>query len=233
MRQVSLAILLLALPVPAFAQSEAPSTVEPDLAVKPDAAALAALFPNGAPSLLTPESIATNYRLPAIVPSPDAKQKVPFSIKYSDGPLKYELGTNVSANKAAATIIPQVPDPHALGGAAGGAGEVKGHVAYAGGQWELYGTQKFGVTQADGLVPVAQDSTTFGSTYQLPDWLAGGKIGASLELAPSDERKTRVEYRQKFGPAEGFVAAEQTFVPDRADAKHPSAAVRGGVIRKF
>jgi hypothetical protein len=233
MRQILLAILLLALPVPAFAQSGAPSSMETDLAVEPDAAAIAALFPNGAPSLLTPESIAPNYRLPAIVPSPDAKQKVPTSIKYSDGPLKYEFGTKVTTNRAATTIIPPVPDPNVLGGAAGGAGEIKAHVAYADGQWELYGTQKFGVTQADGLMPAAQESTTFGSTYQLPDWMAGGKLGASLELTPSDERKTRLEYRRKFGPAEGFVAAEQTFVPDRADAKHPPAAVRGGVIRKF
>ncbi|MEX0589865.1 MAG: hypothetical protein WD207_02135 [Xanthobacteraceae bacterium] len=207
--------------------------MEPDLAVEPDPAALAALFPNGAPNLLAPESMATSYRLPSSVPPPDAKQKVPTGVKYSDGSLKYEVGTNVTTNKATTSIIPPVPDPNALGGAAGGAGEVKGQVLYAEGQWELFGTQKFGVTQADGSRPAAQESTTFGSAYQLPDWLAGGKIGASLELAPSDERKTRVEYRHKFGPAEGFIAAEQTFVPDRTDVKQAPAAVRGGVIRKF
>jgi hypothetical protein len=233
MRQVPLAVLLLALAVPVFAQSEAPQSGTTESEPAFDRAALAGLFPDGAPNLLAPDSMATSYRLPASVPPPDAKQQLPTSLKYSDGPLKYEVGTSITTNKAPTSIIPPVRDPNVLGGAAGGAGEVKGQVLYSEGQWELYGTQKFGVVQADGARPAAQESTTFGSNYLLPDWMAGGKIGASLELAPADEKKTRVEYRQKFGPAEGFIAAEQTFVPDRSEVKHPPAAVRGGFVRKF
>jgi hypothetical protein len=128
------------------------------------------------------------------------------------------------------SIIPQMPDPRMLGGAAGGSGEVKGQVRTSEGQWELFGSQRFGMN--DGGPPVAQDSTTLGSAYLLPDWMAGGKIAASVELAPSDEKKARLEYRQKFGPAEAFVGAEQTFQPHQTDTKGP-ASVRGGVARKF
>jgi hypothetical protein len=117
-----------------------------------------------------------------------------------------------------------------LGGAAGGSGEVKGQVRPADGQWEFFGAQRFGMPDSQ---PLAQNGTTFGSAYLLPDWLLGGKIAASVELAPSDERKTRLEYRQKFGPAEAFVGAEQTFQPHQNDLKSAPTSVRGGVGRKF
>jgi hypothetical protein len=62
--------------------------------------------------------------------------------------------------------------------------------------------------------------------------MSGGKIGASLEMNSADERKTRIEYRQPLGPAEGFIAAEQTFLPVQTEHR-PPAAVRAGVNRKF
>jgi hypothetical protein len=136
----------------------------------------------------------------------------------------------MKTNRQVTSIIPQMPDPRVLGGAAGGSGEVKGQVRTPEGQWELFGSQRFGMV--DGGPPVAQDATTLGSAYLLPDWLAGGRIAASVELAPSEEKKARLEYRQKFGPAEAFVGAEQTFQPHQTDTKAP-ASVRGGVARKF
>jgi hypothetical protein len=235
MRHVLLAMLLLAFGWSSDAQAQDADehplpTYNYEISPFTDPSALNEMFPHGLPSLLAPESVATNYRLPAA--APDAK--APTGVQYSEGPLKYEVGTSVKTNTPTASITPSVPDPRVLGaspgGAAGGNGEVKGQVRSADG-WELYGTQRFGVI--DGERPVAQDSTTFGSAYNLPGPLTGAKIGASLELTPADERKARVEYRQKFGPAEGFIAAEQTFVPDRSPAKEPPPSVRGGVTRKF
>ena len=229
-------VFLLAAVIPALAQSDpAPQPSNEfssiDAVADPDQSAITGLFPEGAPNLLTPESMATSYRLPTTIPPPGVNAKAPTSLRYSDGTLQYEVGTNVKTNSPMAAIIPQIPDPRVLGGAAGGSGELRGQVRPAEGRWELFGTQRFGMT--DGERPVAQDSTTFGSAYLLPDWMAGGKIAASLELAPSDERKTRVEYRQKFGPAEAFLGAEQTFLPHQSDPKSAPTAVRGGVAHKF
>lgn len=223
-------LLLFVFSSPAVAQT---ASSAPDSAIDADIQVLADLLTDGIPNLLAPESMAKSYRLPSGIPAPDAKAKVPTGIRYSDGPLNYEIGTSVTANKTTTAIIPQIPNPIVIGGAAGGSGEIKGQIRYSDGAWELYGTEKIGVTQADGSTPSAHDSLTLGSTYRLPDWLAGGKVGASLELAASNERKTRLEYRQKFGPAEGFVAAEQTFVPNPPDEKLPVQSVRAGVTRKF
>jgi hypothetical protein len=229
-------VFLLAALTAALAQSEPapPPTSEEfssiDASAEPDPAAIAGLFPEGAPNLLAPESMATSYRLPAEIQRSE-NAKVPTGLKYSDGSWQYEIGTHVRTNGPNASIIPQIPDPRILGGAAGGSGEVKGQLRPAEGGWELFGSQRFGMT--DGERPVAQDSTTLGSAYLLPDWIAGGKIAASVELAPTDERKTRIEYRQKFGPAEAFVGAEQTFLPHHTDPKSAPTAVRGGVTRKF
>jgi hypothetical protein len=229
-----LPIILLLTVHPAHAQSG--PAAEPanefssiDAVANPDPSAIAGVFPDGAPSLLSPDSMATSYRLPsAIQPLPEAN--VPSNLKYSDGQLQYEVGSNMKTNRQVTSIIPQIPDPRVLGGAAGGSGEFRGQVRTPEGQWELFGSQRFGMN--DGGPPVAQDSTTLGSAYLLPDWMAGGKIAASVELAPSDEKKARLEYRQKFGPAEAFVGAEQTFQPHQTDTKGP-ASVRGGVARKF
>ena len=227
-------ILLLALAAPALAQAEPAQSANEfssiDAVANPDPSAIAGVFPDGAPSLFTPESMATSYRLPTGVQPPDTIGQAPAGMKYSDGQLHYEVGTNMKTNRQVTSIIPQVPDPRMLGGAAGGSGEVKGQVRTPEGQWELFGSQRFGM--ADGGPPVAQDSTTFGSAYLLPDWMAGGKIAASVELTPSDEKKARLEYRQRFGPAEAFVGAEQTFQPHQTDTKAPTS-VRGGVARKF
>ena len=227
-------ILLLALATPALAQAEPAQAANEfssiDAVANPDPSAIAGVFPDGAPSLFTPESMATSYRLPTGVQPPDTIGQIPAGMKYSDGQLHYEVGSNMKANRQVTSIIPQVPDPRMLGGAAGGSGEVKGQVRTPEGQWEVFGSQRFGMT--DGGPPVAQDSTTFGSAYLLPDWMAGGKIAASVELAPSDEKKARLEYRQRFGPAEAFVGAEQTFQPHQTDTKAPTS-VRGGVARKF
>jgi hypothetical protein len=230
MRHLLLVTFLLALSSSAHAQSGGEPANEfssIDAVANPDLSAIAGMFPEGAPSLFTPESMATSYRLPAAVqPDPNAAP----NLKYSDGQLQYELGTNVKTNRQTTSIVPQIPDPRVIGGAAGGTSEVKGQVRTSEGQWEVFGSQRFGM--ADGGPPVAQDSTTLGSAYLLPDWMAGGKIAASVELAPTDEKKARIEYRQKFGPAEAFVGAEQTFQPHQTDTKSP-AAVRGGVARKF
>ena len=231
-----LALLPLALTTAAFAQSEGlPDTngapVAEDTA-EPDFSALTELFPDGIPSLLTPGSIASAYRLPASVQPPDSEKKLPTRIEYADGPLKWDVGTNVTTRTTTTTIVPTIPDPYVLGGAAGGGGEVKGHVRYVGKEWEFYGVQSFGTQQGDGTAPTLSETTTIGSLYKLPAAIAGGKIGTSLELNSADERKTRIEYRQPLGWAEGFVAAEQTFLPVQTDHK-PPAAVRAGLNRKF
>ena len=246
MRRAFITFLLLPLSAPAFAQAgDIPATPEtPHIVVTPlhadplamseqsplDMNLASELFPDGAPNLMSPDSMARKYQLPAIVPDPNVKQNVPTSINYADGPLKYDLGTKVTTRPTTTTIVPPaLPDRNALGGATGGTGEVKGGVSYVGEQWELYGRQSVGVGHNDGVGASMTETTTFGSFYKLPD--SSGKIGASIEMNATNERRTRVEYRQNFGPAEGFIAAEQTFTPAQAEPKPP--AVRTGVSRKF
>jgi hypothetical protein len=240
MRQLPLAIVSIALSLASagasFAQSEGlppDGLAAPEIAADPDYRALGELFPEGLPSLLTPQSVARPYSLPAGIKPPE-QQPLPTKVEYADGPMKVDVGTKVTTNKTVTPIVPpEMFNPKAVGGAAGGTGEVNGQVRYnLDKDWELYGTQKVGVVQADGTVPTMADTTTFGSLYKLPDWMAGGKIGASLELTPTAERKTRVEYRRPIGPAEGFVAAEQVYSPVQTDQR-PPAAVRAGVNRKF
>jgi hypothetical protein len=230
-----LAFLPLVFATAAIAQSEglndtgAPAKAN---AEEPNLSALAVLFPEGMPDLLTPRSVATAYRLPPSVQPPNAEKKLPTKIEYADGPLKWDLGTNVTTRKTTSTIVPAIPDPYIVGGAAGGGGEVKGHMRYVGEDWEFYGTQSVGTYQGDGSAPTMNDTTTFGSLYKLPDWTAGARVGASVEMNSADQRKTRVEYRQPIGPAEGYVAAEQTFPPAATDHR-PPPTVRAGLNRKF
>ena len=248
MRRASLTILLFALAAPAFAQvGDVPATPEtlhivvtaphPDPFSVPDQPELdmnlvSELFPNGGPNLLTPESMAHKYKLPAIVPDPTAKQKIPTAINYTDGPLKYDVGTKVTTATTTTTVVPpSLPDRNALSSATGGSGEIKGGISYVGEHWELYGRRSVGVGHTDGVGASMSETTTFGSLYKLPDSMVNGKIGASIEMNAANERRTRVEYRQNFGPAEGFIAAEQTYTP--AQTEPPPPAVRTGVSRKF
>ncbi len=221
---------------PAFAQSvfvtfgKATGGVQnSDLEMEPDYSALAAMFPDGLPSLLSPQSYATVYKMPGHL-QPPKDPKLPTKVGYADGALKWDVNSNVTTNKAATSVIPVPPDPKTVG-AAGGSGELKGEVRYAADQWEFYSAQRFGTSQADGSVPTFSDATVLGSLYKLPDSMAGGKIGASLELNSADERKARVEYRRPIGPAEGYISAEQTFPP--VPVEEPPAAIRAGVNRKF
>jgi hypothetical protein len=229
-------VLLVATTSSASAQSESPPYATGDDAaassLEHDSIAIAELFPEGVPKLLTPGSMASSYRLPAGVQTPGAKKKLPTRIEYTDGPLKWDVATNVVTHSAPVSIIPAIPDPRTVGGAAGGAGELKGHVRYVGKEWEFYGIQSFGAHQGDGAAPTLSDTTTVGSLYKLPAELAGGRIGTSFELNSADQRKTRIEYRQPLGWGEGFVAAEQTFVPAQTDHK-PQPTVRAGLNRKF
>ena len=235
-RPFLLAILPFAFATAALAQSEGLPLTDGTLVtqdnVEPDFSAITELFPDGIPSLLTPGSIASTYRLPASARPSDSEKKLPTKIEYADGPLKWDIDTKVSTRTTSTTIVPAIPDPLVAGGAAGGSGEVKGHMRYIGKDWEFYGVQKFGTQQGDGTAPTLHESTTVGSLYKLPAAMSGGKIGASLEMNSADERKTRIEYRQPLGPAEGFIAAEQTFLPVQTDHR-PPAAVRAGVNRKF
>jgi hypothetical protein len=247
MRRALLPILLFAVSTPAVAQvGEAPATPEtPHIIVTPgspdpfampeqpplDMNLVSELFPTGQPNLLTPDSIAQKYKLPAIVPDPNAKQNLPTAINYTDGPMKFDLGTKVTTATTTTTIVPPaLPDRNKLSGATGGTGEIKGGISYVGEQWELYGRQSLGVGHTDGVGGSMTEATTFGSLYKLPDSMVNGKIGASIELNAANERKTRIEYRQNFGPAEGFIAAEQTVRPTEPE---PKPAVRTGVSRKF
>jgi hypothetical protein len=248
MRRASMSILLLFLAAPAHAQlSDAPTAhAKPHIVVTPaesdpwemrdepplDVNLASELFPNGGPNLLAPDSIAQKYKLPAIVPDPNAKQAMPTGINYTDGPLKYDLGTKVTTATTTTTVVPPaLPDRNKLGGATGGTGEVKGSITYVGEHWELYGRQSVGVGHTDGVGASVSETTTVGSFYKLPDSAVNGKIGASIEMNAANERKSRIEYRQNFGPAEGFIAAEQTFKPAATDIAPP--AVRTGVSRKF
>ena len=235
-RRFLLAVLPLALATAALAQSEGlPDTngaIAVEEAAEPDFSALVELFPDGIPNLLTSDSMASAYRLPASMKPPGPDKKLPTKIEYADGPLKWDIGTNVTTRTTTSTVVPPIPDPQTIGGAAGGAGEVKGHMRYVGKEWEFYGVQKVGTQQGDGTAPTLHESITVGSLYKLPAAMPGGKIGASLEMNSADERKTRIEYRQPLGPAEVFIAAEQTFLPVETDHR-PPAAVRAGVNRKF
>lgn len=214
---------------PALAQSEPDATGvrNSDLEMEPDYRALSEMFPDGLPSLLSPQSYATSYRMPDRLKPPE-KRELPTKIEYADGPVKWDVNSKVTANKAATSIVPVPPDPKTVG-AAGGSGELKGEVRYSADQWEFFGAQRFGTSQADGAAPTFSDTTVLGSLYKLPD--SFGKLGASVELNSADERKARVEYRRPIGPAEGFIAAEQTF--PAAPVDQPPAAVRAGVNRKF
>ncbi len=199
-----------------------------DLEMEPDFSALTAMFPDGLPSLLTPQSYATAYKMPAHL-QPPKDPKLPTKVGYADGPLKWDVNSSVTTNKTVTSVIPAPPDPKTIG-AAGGSGEVKGEVRYSADQWEFYGAQRFGTSQADGVAPTFSETTVLGSLYKLPDSF-GGKVGASVEMNSADERKARVEYRRPIGSAEGFIAAEQTF--PAVPVNQPPAAVRAGVNRKF
>jgi len=220
---------------PAFAQSvfitfggEATGVQDSDLEMEPDYSALAAMFPDGLPSLLSPQSYATAYKMPGHL-QPPKDPKLPTKLGYADGALKWDVNSSVTTNKTVTSVIPVPPDPKTIG-AAGGSGEVKGEVRYSADQWEFYGAQRFGTSQADGVAPTFSETTVLGSLYQLPDSF-GGKIGASVELNSADERKARVEYRRPIGSAEGFIAAEQTY--PAVPAGQLPAAIRAGVNRKF
>jgi hypothetical protein len=219
---------------PAFAQSvyvtfgeETAGVQDSDLEMEPDLSALAAMFPDGLPNLLSPESYATAYKMPGHL-QPPKDPKLPTKIGYADGPLKWDVDSKVTTLKTTTSIVPMTTDPRAAD-AAGGNGEVKGEVRYSADQWEFYGAQRFGTSQADGAAPTFSETTVLGSLYKLPD--SFGKIGASVEMNSADERKARVEYRRPIGPAEGFIAAEQTY--PAIPAHQPPAAVRAGVNRKF
>jgi hypothetical protein len=219
---------------PAFAQSvfitfgeEVAGVQDSDLEMEPDYSALVAMFPDGLPSLLTPQSYATAYKMPGHL-QPPKDPKLPTKLGYADGPMKWDVNSNVTARKTTTSVVPMTTDPRTAD-AAGGSGEVKGEVRYAAEQWEFYGTQRFGTSQADGAAPTFSETTVLGSLYKLPD--SFGKIGASVEMNSADERKARVEYRRPIGPAEGFIAAEQTY--PAVPAGQLPAAVRAGVNRKF
>jgi hypothetical protein len=220
---------------PAFAQSaldmnagEVVDARNSDLEMEPDYGALTAMFPDGLPSLLSPQSYATSYRIPKQW-QPPKDPKLPTKVGYADGALKWDVNSSVTTNKTATSVIPVPPDPKTVG-TAGGSGELKGEVRYAADQWEFYSVQRFGTSQADGAAPTFSEATVLGSLYRLPDSF-GGKIGASVELNSGDERKARVEYRRPIGPAEGYISAEQTFPP--VPVENPPAAIRAGVNRKF
>jgi hypothetical protein len=219
---------------PAFAQSvyvtfgeETAGVQDSDLEMEPDLSALAAMFPDGLPNLLSPESYATAYKMPSHL-QPPKNPKLPTKVGYADGPLKWDVDSKVTTVKTTTSIVPMTTDPRAAD-AAGGNGEVKGEVRYSADQWEFYGAQRFGTSQADGAAPTFSETTVLGSLYKLPD--SFGKIGASVEMNSADERKARVEYRRPIGPAEGFIAAEQTY--PAVPVHQPPAAVRAGVNRKF
>src|SRR5690606_19764365 len=114
--------------------------------------------------------------------------------EYADGPLKWDIGTNVTTRSETASIVPLPKDPFVAGGAAGATGEVKGQLRYKADALELYGTQTIGSHQGDGTAPTFNEMTTIGSLYRLPGWMAGGTRGASLELNTHDHRKSRIEY---------------------------------------
>lgn len=200
------------------------------LETEPDLRMLQELFPNGAPSLLGAESFTSQYRLPGRVQA-DTQLKFPTRLDYADGPMKWDLESTVTTKTTQTIPVPGANVPGAE--ATGGTGNLKGRVTYSAEQFEVYGSRNVGVEQQDRIGATLKESTVVGSLYQLPGWMNGGKVGTSLELLPTNERKTRVEYRQSFGPAEGFVAAEQTFAPHQTDVKAAPTTVRGGLSRKF
>ncbi|MCC6946777.1 MAG: hypothetical protein IT539_03335 [Bradyrhizobiaceae bacterium] len=245
MRIGLLAILSLALASPCLAEADPPlldhaaqhagqDAQETERELTPqEIEALAGLFPEGAPNLLAPESFTRKYRLPAGVQPNDIPKPLPTALDYTDGPVKFGMKTKVAPTTQTPSVIPAIPDPKIVGGAAGGTGEVNGQITYSAEGWELYGGRTVGVAQPDGASPTLSERTMLGSSFKLPDWLAGGKLNTSVEFADTNENKTRVEYRQPLGPAEGFIAAEQQFQRGQFDPKQPPASVRGGVTRKF
>ncbi len=228
LRFLSVAGFALALAAPLAAHADdTPLAIDDHSNV--DYSALAEIFPNGMPDLVTSGSFTSRYRLPSHI-KPAEKKKIPTRIEYADGPLKWEIGTNISTRQKTTSIIPTPKDPYIEGGAAGAGGEIKGQIRYATKEWELYGAQTFGSYQGDGVQPTFHDTTMIGSLYKLPDWMAGGRIGASFELYSDHNSKTRIEYRQPLGGAEAYIAAEQ-FRSAGVDPSPPS--IRAGVNRKF
>lgn len=241
MRTELLAILAIVLASPCLAQDDPPLLDHPVQQVEDaeirltqqELDALGALFPEGPPNLLSPGAFARKYSLPAGIKPHDAKKPLPTALNYADGPVKFGMKTSVAPNTYTPSLVPTLPDPNVLGGAAGGTGEINSRVTYSADGWEFYGGRTFGVTQSDGAPPALSDRTTIGSSYKLPDWLAGGKLSSSIEFADTHEDKTRVEYRQPLGPAEGYIAAERQFQRGQFDSKEAPASVHGGVTRKF
>lgn len=84
-RHLLFAFLPFAFAVPAFAQQEPQQVTDFTIedAVEADYSAIGEMFPDGLPSPLTPQSVASAYRLPAGV-QPDAKKKIPTKIERSE-----------------------------------------------------------------------------------------------------------------------------------------------------
>jgi hypothetical protein len=230
-----LTMFLMSAALPALAQAgDAPlsdGALIAEVPAAPDTSAIEEMFPDGMPELFSPQSYARNYVVP---PHLKPSDKLPTRIEYSDGGMNFNVGTKVTGNRPA--VLPPASsaslfNPNSIG-AAGGSGELTGQFRYTPDKdLELYGARRLGVVQSDGAAPALNESTTVGARYQLPRWMTGGKIGASVELSPVDS-KARVEYRRPIGPAEGFIAAEQVQPSVQSDHRLP-ASVRAGVNRKF
>jgi hypothetical protein len=243
MRELLPLILCCALSAQASAQSDPFGPPLPDydraaldaMSDRPDPGQLyppVDLSPPNLPNLLTPESSAT-AGAPSQANARDPRT-LPTKFDFSYGPVKFDFETGFTPHNSAASppLFPSA-DAHRRVGAGGGSGAVHGEVRYDGTDWNIYGRQTFGAAQSGSAPLSVHENTLLGGLYNLPGWMAGGKLGASVLLAPEQDPTARVEYRHSFGPAEAFLAAERRLAPEVPGQPDPPATVRGGINQKF
>jgi hypothetical protein len=163
-----------------------------------------------------------------------SERKLPTSVELNNGHWKANVAAKVEAASTPVTVAP-IPAYAANSYPGGGTGAISGRLEYDASTWQFYGgTNPALVANADGTF--GMNNTLLGGTYyRLPDTLYGGKIGTGFEVNPMGDAKTRLEYRQKFGTTEGFVAAERTvpfqqhLAPDNTGVN----ALKAGINRKF
>ena len=134
---------------------------------------------------------------------------LPTKYGWNRGNWKANVGANVTTASATPTVIPT--DLYATSlSPSGGTGAIDGRLEYDLSSWQFYGgTRRALVANPDGTL--AMNNNFIGGTYyNLPPALLGGKLGTGFDVNPSGDAKTRLEYRQDFGSAEGFLSAERT-----------------------
>lgn len=173
-------------------------------------------------------------RYPGALQVKAPERRLPTRYEFNNGSVRANFSTNVTTASTNPTVVPT----SAYAGAvplSGGSGEFKGRLEYDYAAWQFYGgTTRSLIANGDGTLGLG-NTVAAGTYYSLPPNLLGGKVGTGLEFSPEGNATTRLEYRKKFGTAEGFIAAERSvpfdhFLQSPAD---PVNALKAGINRKF